>query len=327
MRIDSLSYFQSSMLGMRDNQGNLSRLNQQLASGSKLLAPKDDPLAMEKVMRLTSSIATRTQFAANQIRANLALNYEATVVQEMHSALNSARDLLSISPSSSTSLRTIHAERLKSVFSHLVGLANTKDTNGDFIFGGFKTTLPTTPDTGAQPFVRTLDGGLADTYYNGTAYPDGTRSIEVENGRTVQVSDNLAEVFRFTDASFIDTANGAGANEADHDLLKNLDHAISNLPVGTLTQANLNGYVKALDQAIQKLSQVEYRIAGALGEVADVKGTTTALLLNDKNALGEIQQVDQEAAIIELQTRQTMLEASNSAYAKTANLSLFNFLS
>ena len=307
MRIDSLTYFTASLPGIRDNQSAIDRLNQQIASGNALLAPRDDPLATEKILQLSNRVATRTQYSSNQDRAELSLNYEQTVLQELDKAMNDARGLLSVSPSDDSSLRNAHAEQLKGIFDHIVGLLNTRDPAGNFIFGGFNTVLPGSQ----QPYEKTLDGGATATTYNGTASPGGTRSIEIDVKRFVQVNDNLDSVIQSG------TAN---------DFLQQMDKAITDLPGATITQAQIDGYRAVIDTALGKLALVEHRIAGTLGEVQDVRGTTNALLLQEKNALGDIKQVDQAAAIVELQTRQTTLQAADQAYATVARLSLFNFL-
>ena len=307
MRIDTLSYFSTSLPGIRDNQSAIARLNQQIATGKAFLAPKDDPLATEKILQLSNRVATRTQYASNQDRAELALKYEQTVAQEIQKAMTDARGLFSISPTHDQSLRNIHAEQLKGAFNHIIGLLNTRDPSGNFIFGGFNTVLPGSQ----QPFEKTLDGGATATTYNGTPNPGGTRSIEIESGRYVQVNDNLDAVFQSG------TAN---------DFLQQLDAAITALPTAGITQSQIDGYVALIDTALGNLALVEHRIAGVMSEVSDVRDTTNALLLQEKNALGDIQQVDQAAAIIELQTRQTTLEAASQAFARTSGLSLFNYL-
>jgi hypothetical protein len=63
-----------------------------------------------------------------------------------------------------------------------------------------------------------------------------------------------------------------------------------------------------------------------LTEIKDVRASTQALLLNEKNALSDMTQVDKAAAIVELQSRQTTLEAISRAYSLTSGLSLFNYL-
>jgi flagellar hook-associated protein 3 FlgL len=327
MRIDTLSYFSTSLPGIRENQVAIARLNEQISTGLRLLAPKDNPLDTEKVLQLSNRVATRSQHAANQDRAEITLKYEQTVVQEMQKALKDARGLLSISPSASQELRNVHAEQLKGTFNHILGLLNTRDPGGNYIFAGHQTddvpfentSLSTTPST-IQ--ATTYNGGVAST-----PGPNEFRYIEIEEGRTVQVNDNLSSVFLFTDASVIDPANeDDGGVLAEHDLLENLAHAIANLPTSNTSVDEINRYVALIDKTLSNLALVEHRIAGAMSEVLDARGTTDALLLQEKNALSDITQVNQAAAIVELQLRQTTLEAASQAYARTSGLSLFNYL-
>jgi len=316
MRIDSYSFFTASLAGMRDNQSAMARLNQQIATGKAILAPKDDPLATEKILQLTNRVATRTQFTANQDRASLALKYESTVLDEMRKTLEEAQDLISgVSPGHDAGLRDTVAQRLIGANRHLLSLANTRDPNGEYIFGGHATT--------AAPYANPLSGAAVATTYNGTPLlpnitapdgqtgPGGSRWLEVDTGRYVRTNDNLDAVFLHG------TAN---------DLLQQLDDAAAKIPGATLTQSDIDGWTALLSSALDNLDAISHRVAAVYGEVEDVRSTTGALMLQEKNALSDIQQVDQASAIMELQIRQTALEAAGSAYARTASLSLFNYL-
>jgi flagellar hook-associated protein 3 FlgL len=332
MRIDSMTYLNTSLAGIQSNQSSISRLNQQIASGLSMLATKDDPVTAVKAMELGNRIAVRTQHAANQDKAELDLNYETVVTKEMDSALNQARDLLtSISPSQSASLRNVHAEQLKGVFNHLLDLANTRNPSGEYIFGGSATNVQPYANTSTSTVpatvqVTTFDGAVPP----GPAVLSATREVEIGVGYQVQVNDGMAYVLSFTDAeagsAIVDAANPAFVPATDrHDVLQNLAHAIVNLP-GAVTQADLKSYTDILDVALTKLGLIQHRIAGALTEIKDVRQSTQALLLNEKNALSDMTQVDKAAAIVELQSRQTSLEAISRAYSLTSGLSLFNYL-
>jgi flagellar hook-associated protein 3 FlgL len=316
LRIDTNSFFTASLAGMRDNQSAMARLNEQIATGKALLAPKDDPLATEKILQLSNRVAVRTQFQSNQDRASLALKYESTVLAEMRKALEDAQDLIAgVSPAHDASLRNTVAQQLAGVSRHILSLANIRDPNGNYIFGGQATT--------AAPYANPLDGTATATTYSGTPLlptatapdgqtgPGGSRWLEVDTGRYVRVNDNLDAVLQSG------TAN---------DLLQELDDAAATIPGGTLTQTAIDGWTALLTTAITRLDAISHRVAAAYGEVEDVRETTGALLLQEKNALSDIQQVDQAAAIMELQLRQTALQAAGSAFARTAGLSLFNYL-
>lgn len=311
MRIDSMTYLNTSLPGIQSNQSAIARLNQQIGTGLSMLNAKDDPVNATKALELGNRVALRTQYAANQDKLELDLEYQNVVTEEIDSALNQARGLLtSISPSHTPALRNVHAEQLKSVFNHLLSLANTRDPAGNYIFAGF--------ETATQPYANsstaTIPATLQPTIYSGTPAPGGVRNIEVENGRYVQANDNLDQVFK--------------AGVAGSDLLQELGDAIVNLQTGgTITEADLNGYVALLDSAIYDLGLIQHRVAGALTEIKDLRASTEALVLAEKNMLSDITQVDKAAAIVELQSRQTSLEAISRAYSITSGLSLFNYLS
>jgi flagellin-like hook-associated protein FlgL len=136
----------------------------------------------------------------------------------------------------------------------------------------------------------------------------------VENGRYIQANDNLDQVFK--------------AGVVGSDLLQELGDAIVNLQTGgTITEADLDGYVALLDSAVYDLGLIQHRAAGALTEIKDLRASTEALMLAEKNMLSDITQVDKAAAIVELQSRQTSLESISRAYSITSGLSLFNYLS
>lgn len=311
MRIDSMTFYTTSLLGIRDNQASIARLSEQIATGRKFLAPKDDPLATQKILDLGDRLATRAQYAANQTKAEIALNYESTVLNEMESALRRARGLLvGVSHNFDAATRDGHAQQLRGVFNQLLDLANTRDPSGNYIFAGDRTT--TRPYD--NPGVLNSPAGTPTTF-NGSA---STREVEVDPGRRVRVNDNLNTV--------IQAGGGAG------DLLQTLDEASVRLPlppsaVGAITtQATLDGYVQTVDAALAALSRIQHRVAGARTELADLMVTTKGLQTLEQNALSDLILVDQASAIMSLQTRQTTLEAAQRAYALTSGLSLFNFL-
>ena len=305
MRIDSLSYFNSSLSGIRDNQSSISRLNQQIAADQRVLQPKDDPQATEQILDLSNRIAARTQFASNQDRASIGLKYESTVLTEMRDTLTSVKDLLAGSVAGSdTGLRDQVGQQIKGLAKQLLDLANTRDPSGNYIFGGF--------DTVNKPYGNPLDGTISATTYGGTPNPGGTRSIEVEVGRLVQVNDNLDGVFQH--------------GVANNDLLQELDDAASNLSATTTTQADITGWMAVVDKAVSNLDTITYRVSAAYGEVQDVRSTSSSLKLLEQNSLSDLQTLDKTSAILELQSRQTTLEAAERAYAMTSSLSLFNFL-
>ena len=306
MRVSSLVFSTAALAGMQNEQASIAKLSNQIATGQRVVAPKDDPVRAPRILELTDRIALRQQYIANQDKARLALNYENTVLQQVRKVLEHARGILSGSaPGHSEALRQQYSDLLTADYNQLKGLANTRDPSGNYIFAGHA--------TNTLPYVHTQvapgPGSSGTATYNGDS---GSRRIQIDAGRSVQVNDDLNP----------DLFQAGGPT----DLLQALDQIAVDLRSSTLTQAQLDAAVNRLNTALDELSGIERRIAAAQMEVAGTQASTRALLNEEKNALGALLELDQAAAIIELQRRQVTLEAAQRAYARTAGLSLFNYL-
>lgn len=339
MRISSLSYFTSSLPSMQDNQSQIARLSEQISTGQRMLAAKDDPISAGKALRLSSSIAVREQYAVNQQKATLALDSETVVLQAMNTALTDARALLAQTPTGNTQAeqdtRNQNAVTLAGYYTNLKDFLNSRDSDGHYIFAGFQ--------TATQPFVHTQQypaiANSAATTYNGTAdaVPPaqistlGVRSISIDDGHKLQVSDNLENVVKYPAASPVTLATSTPPGSVTAtDILQTLDQIAVTLKDSSLTSAqigtNLTNAISGFDTTLGNLGGIQRRVAAAGIEVNAVKTTTQSLQVIEQNALSNLTQVNQAAAIIELQTRQTALQAAQQAYAQTSKLSLFSYL-
>lgn len=311
MRVSSLIMSTSGLAGMQNEQSSIARLSSQIATGQRVVAPKDDPVRAPRIMDLTDRIALRQQYIANQDKARLALNYQGTVLQGMRQVLEHARGILmGAGPNQEQSLRDQYAQLIENDYRQLKSLANTRDPSGNYIFAGHKTNIEPYAHTAAAPGP----GPSTPSTYSGDA---GVRRIEIDVGRSVQVSDNLNQVFQATDAD---------AGTGTDDLLQDLDQIAIDLRSTSLTQAQLDNAVARLNQALDDLGLIERRVAATNLEIADTQASTRTLLNEEKNALGRLVELDEAAAIVELQRRQVTLEAAQRAYARISGLSLFNYL-
>lgn len=315
MRVSSLIFSTTALAGIQNEQASIAKLSSQIANGQRVVAPKDDPVRAARIMELTDRIALRQQYIANQDKARLQLAYENTVIGQIREVLQHARGLLlGVSPNHESAFRQQISDLITADYNQLKAMANTRDPSGNYIFSGHKTaTQPyahaqVAPDNDNNPNTPATSGFAA---YNGDA---GLRSIEIDVGRTVQVNDNLDTVMR--------------TGQPD-DLLQALDQVAIDLretPGTLLTQTDIDNGLAAINAALERLGLIERRIAAVQLEVADTQATTKALLNEEKNALGALVELDHAAAIIELQRRQVTLEAAQRAYARTAGLSLFDYL-
>ncbi len=139
MRISTVWSHQSSLNAILRNQVDLNNTQSQLSSGKKLLQPSDDPVAATRILAFKEEINQTTQYQRNIDTAR-----ERNIIQE--SSIESAGNLLfrarELTIQAATDTLT-SADRLSikqevdQLLDNLVGIANTQNANGEFIFSGY----------------------------------------------------------------------------------------------------------------------------------------------------------------------------------------------
>lgn len=309
MRISTASFYNSSLPGIQSQQSEIARLNQQIASNKNYLAPKDNPVATSQILALTDSITLRDQYLNNIQKADLTLQQESTTLQGLYDALNNVKSVLQQSESTQDqSLRDQTAVQLANYYLHIKDLANSQDSTGNYIFAGSQT--DTLPFEHTASYPSTADS--PDTIYAGDT---STRSIAINQEHHVQVSDTLTDVFQIGSTT---------------DLLEAIDQAAVDLADGGVSQPTLDtmleSYLGVIDTALDELNVILNSVTGRMTVLNDTKETLQSLQLADQNALSDFQGLDQTAAILELQQRETTLEASMQAFSTISDLSLFKYL-
>jgi flagellar hook-associated protein 3 FlgL len=307
MRISSNTYFTGTLTGMLNQQSAISTLNQQIASGNKLLTAADDPVAASQVMALNDRISLSTQYSSNQQSVGLAQSEETTILNQFQSNLASVQSALSsVNSSNDTNLKDSVAATLSGLYQQIKDLANSQDSSGNYIFSGFSTST--------QPYVHTAIYGTGTATSSASTYQgdNGLRQVQIGQGQTVQSNDNLSSVMQSGSAS---------------DLLQTIDQTAADLKNNSVNlQTQLNNAYSVITTALGNLQNVQAGLAARQQQVTSQQTTTQQLQATNQDALANLTQVDQASAIVELQMRQTSLQAAESAFASTSKLSLFNYL-
>jgi flagellar hook-associated protein 3 FlgL len=164
-------------------QSQISRTQQQIASNTKLLRPSDDPIASAKALQVSQAQAINTQLTANRINATNALSQQEGTLQSVTTLVQSIQGLVAKANSAALddSQRGFIATELQGNVDELMGLANTKDGNGNYMFSGYS--------VGTQPFSKSATGAV----YNGD---QGQRLLQVGESRQMAVNNNGSEIFQ-----------------------------------------------------------------------------------------------------------------------------------
>jgi flagellar hook-associated protein 3 FlgL len=190
-RISTGMMFNQSVNNMLGKQAKISQLEQQLATGKRLVTAADDPVASGTAVNLDRALAELEQFGKNANNVQNRLGLQENVLAQAGELMARVNDLTIQANSSAltTDDRKAIASELKSLHDSLLSLSNSTDGTGRYLFAG-------TADDSA-PF-SVVNGKVV---YNG----DQTQR-QVEVAADTLVSDTLpgSEIFMR-----IRTGNGA----------------------------------------------------------------------------------------------------------------------
>ncbi len=183
MRISTNTLYDTGTSGLLRQSSDLFRLQQQLSSGRRVLAPSDDPVASARALEIDQSKSMNDQFALNRRDATSALGFAESQLATAGDLLGTIRERLvqARSAALSDSDRKAIAIDIRAMFSEMMGIANSRDAFGDYLFSGYKSTT--------QPFSGSVEAGVS---YAGD---DGQREAQVASNRRLAISDSGNSVF------------------------------------------------------------------------------------------------------------------------------------
>lgn len=183
MRISTSQIYQTGARNILDGQSSLYRLQNQLSSGKRFLSAQDDPVAAAQVLLNSQSLAINSRYADNQANATDQLGLEEDRLQSVVESVQYIMEQVVAggNASYSDSQRQYIAENLQSQFDFLLGMANSTDASGYYLFSGYQ--------GNTKPFQELANGTVQ---YVGD---DGQRLLQVGASRQVAVSDSGRDIF------------------------------------------------------------------------------------------------------------------------------------
>lgn len=198
MRISTLQAFNNGVQGLQRNYANAIRTQEQISTGNRILTPADDPVASVRLLQLEQQQNVLTQYNDNLTAAKNSLNQEEVTLNSVNTVLQRVQELAVRAGNGALSVedRKSIAAELREREDELLGLMNTKNARGEYLFSGFQGK--------AEPFVRNADGSYS---YQGD---EGQRKLEIASSLDVAISDNGKKVFQsVTNAGRLDAVIAA----------------------------------------------------------------------------------------------------------------------
>jgi flagellar hook-associated protein 3 FlgL len=197
---------------MNLQQSSLLHIQQQLGTGRSVLTPSDDPVAATRALGVSQAQSVNGQYATSRKQTNNALSAEENALQSVTTVTQSIQTLLvqAGNGTMSDSDRASVATALQGLYNQLLGLANSDDGNGQYLFGGTQ--------TGSAPFSENAGGVsyLGDT---------GHQMMQVDVSRQMAGGDNGRDVFQnaHSTAGYVLTGSNANTGTATYGQVSTTD--------------------------------------------------------------------------------------------------------
>lgn len=203
MRISTNQVYDQAIRGVIDNQSDLLKTQNELATGKAINSASDDPVGAAQVLRLTQEIEQLDQFKTNNTLLQNALSTEEAVLRNVTSSTNRANQLIIQAGNgiNTQADREAIASELAQIRDEVFDLMNTRNADGDYIFAGFQADSP------AFIFDATATGNKYQ--FQGD---EGQNEIQISDTVSVANGDSGKEVFEDVLARLKSSVTGGTAS-------------------------------------------------------------------------------------------------------------------
>lgn len=289
-----------------EQQSELSYTQQQLATGKRILNPSDDISGSTQALALKKVIATHEQYVRNIGVVESRLVQEETVISQAVDSLQRIHELAiqSTGPLIGASEKQHISVEVREILGQLLSLANSEDTNGEYLFAGHN--VDTAPFTATE---NPVGSGQFDYAYTGDS---GQRFLQIGTTLQVAVSDPGDDVF-------MDVPISAGGTQS---IFETIEQFALDLESNTPNVAIIDDALLAIEHLglYQSLSGARQNV------VADRKSFNADVILQSETTLSSIQDLDYAEAVSRMNLQLVSLEAAQQSFSRIQNLSLFNYL-
>ena len=306
MKVSTGMFFDKSSKMMSNVQSNLAKTQEQLTTGMQITKPSDEPVKAAGVTRLNTEIARQTTYQDNMKTISTRLSAEETALTNSSDVMFRMKELAmqAANDTLSTADRKTVAQEMTQLRDQMLSLANSQDTNGNYLFAGSKVSqIPFKPDP----------KGLI-------VYAGDQSRMQVAVGDSRQMSLNMVGTDAFHN---VVRADGKGGNTGIG-FFQSMDDLINS--VNGSDRVGIQRGLGELDQLQQGLSNATAKLGTDQNIIDSQNKVLDEMLLRLKSTLSDVQDLDYTQAITKLNKDQLALESAQSSFAKISKLSLFNYI-
>ncbi len=303
MRVSTMQMQNSMASSMQRSTSEVNKTMMQLSTGKEILKPSDDPFASSQLFALDDQLNRLDTWSNNIDLATRQLDTQETALTDMNNSLDRTRDLLLSAGNGTLSAedRSAIAKELTETVDALKSLANTKSSNGEYIFAG---------TAGNQPPISQNEQ-TGEWSYNGS-----------DNVRELPISDSQS-------ASLGSTANELFFSKGD-DFFAQMDKVIATLNTDPLPEGELESVIAdsigVIDNTSSAVNSALTGIGAEINMLENAEDTNIDLQTSNKAMQSSLEDLDYAEAITRLTMEQTALSATQKSFVSSNQLSLFNYI-
>ncbi|HEX2962044.1 MAG TPA: hypothetical protein VHO43_09660 [Ignavibacteriales bacterium] len=304
MRISDSILSANYLASLNKNKEQVSELQTQIASGSKINKPSDSPSGISRVLRLQEQLQSGETYTKNIEDSQAFMQTTATVLEGMQNEVQDTLVLFTnaINPVNVTNYES-YAKQIDQTMTTLMDLANS-EFNGKYLFGG--------TDFSSKPYG--LNGTRVEQNVASTAGQQKTRiSKYMEMTANIPGDDLFGTLPVSTDP----------AGGTYNDIFNTLQRVKNSFQSGTAPSDSDVSAVKAFQDSLAK----QLTTAGdTINRLSSTHELMDSQQLELKGLLSKEKDVDAAGAVIDLQNRQYYLELSYKMSSMILPKSLLDYM-
>jgi flagellar hook-associated protein 3 FlgL len=306
VKISTYLLFERGSAQMSSVQSKLTQTQAQLAQGKQVINASDAPNQAANIQRLKSILNRQDSYQSSLNTVKSRLESEDATLQSVSNLLVRAKEVSvqGANDTLSASDRKVLGTEMQALRDQLMSLANTKDSNGNYLFSGSRVKQ--------APFVESANGS---PIYMG----DQTRmNVRVGEERSIPINRTGTDAFvPVTRADNNNRDSGVGFFQVFDDLIAGLNGSKGN---------DIRRGIGELDTLKEGVSLAQAQIGTNLNVVDQQTTVVEDTTLNLKTTLSSIEDLDYASAITKMNQQMLSLEAAQSSFAKISQLNLFNYI-
>ena len=299
MPISTRVYNDIAMSTLNRITGDIQGIQQRIATGRNILKTSDNPAVGAKVSFTKDQKILLERYNSNIDRAQNRLSQAESAVGIGVNVLQRVYEL-GIQARNGTNNggdRKVIAMEVRNLRDQMLSLANSRDTNGQYIFAGYKVDF--------KPFVDDENG---DVVHMGDR---GVHELQISDNQRISTSLDGADVFI-----------RVPGDEAIESVFSTLDSMILSLENGEMEDEDIDRVNRALDHFSLQQTKLGSQMnrADLQREVNDKR-----LLLMNEN-ISNLEDADIAKLVTELQAKLVSRNAAQQTFIKIAQDNLFNYI-